>query len=123
MNDSQQFIDLERGFWAAAGDPDGGKYYEDNFDDAGILILPFDGGMLDKASVIPMISESAPWKKYDITNSKVLHIDDNSVELCYEVQASHGDDKFHAYVGSVYVRREGKHWKMLTHQQTALPSS
>lgn len=120
MDNVQQFIDLERGFWNAAGDPDGGKYYQENLDDAGVLILPFDGGVLDKSSVIPMISKSNPWQRYDFSNINVLPIGDNSIGLYYEVQASHGDDHFHAYVGSIYVSREDMSWKMLMHQQTSL---
>ena len=120
MDNVQQLIELERGFWKAAGDPEGDKYYEDNFDDAGVLILPFDGGVLDKSSVMPMIPKSNPWQRYDFSNIKVLPIDDNSIELYYEVQASHGDDLFHAYVGSIYVSRKDESWKMLMHQQTSL---
>lgn len=113
-------LDLERGFWDAAGKPDGGQYYEENFHDEGILLLPFDGGMLDKKSVIPIIPQSDSWKQYDFSNIKVLPIGDESAALCYEVHASHGDDQFHAYVCSVYVRQNSNSWQMLTHQQTAL---
>lgn len=120
MDDSQVFIDLERGFWDAAGKPDGGDYYEKHFDDEGVLILPFEGGMLDKAAVLPTIAKSDSWKQYDFSNIKVLTIDSNSVSLCYEVRASHGNDQYHAYVGSLYVLQNDKTWKMMMHQQTPL---
>lgn len=116
----QHLIDLERGFWAAAGNSEGGKYYEENFDDAGMLLLPFEGGMFDKLSVLPIIPKSESWKNYDFSNVKILPLTDTIVELCYEVQASHGNDQFHAYVGSVYILRDNKTWKLLSHQQTAI---
>ena len=120
MGNNQQFIDLERGFWDAAGKLDGDQYYEMNFDDGGVLILPFDGGMMNKKTVLPTIPKSDSWRQYDFSNVKVLPIDDNSVALYYEVRASHGDDQYHAYVGSVYVRRNGETWRLLLHQQTSI---
>lgn len=82
--------------------------------------MPFDGGMLDKKTVLPIIPKSDPWKQYAFSNIRTVPIDEGSVAFCYEVQASHGNDQFHAYVESTYVLRDGKTWRLLVHQQASI---
>ncbi len=114
----QALVDLERGFWDAAGGD--GDYYERHFADDGVMVLPFPGGILTKARTIDSVREAGAWDGFAIDDLRTLAISESTVALLYEGTGRRtGHPGYRALVTSVY-RRRGEAWQLVLHQQTPL---
>lgn len=106
---------MERGFWNAAGH---GDYYVEHMADDGVCVLPV--GMMDKKSTVAAISRAEPWREFELSNVRFLDLGDDEAALCYEAEASRGDnDAYRALISSVYTRLRGR-WMLTLHQQTPI---
>ena len=113
-----QLVRIEKAFWAAAGSD--GSYYQATMSDRGKLLLPFEGGQLDKNAAIESVRQSEPWRSYHLSSIGTLSICESGIVLFYHVAADRKDFRYRAYVSSLYVK-ENEEWKLLVHQQTPLP--
>ncbi len=113
-----KLIELERGFWDAAGGD--GSYYEENFAKDGMMVLPFEGGMLNKAQTVGAVRQAEAWSAFEINKPQLLEIAENEVALLYEASGkrANGQD-YRALISSLYRRRVGG-WELVFHQQTPL---
>ncbi len=110
-------LTLEKGFWGAAGGD--GSYYDEYFADNGRLILPFEGGILNKSSVIDSVKNSPAWDDFTLQNPELLPISDDETVLIYEAFARrNGQSDYHALISSLYVKSDS--WRLWLHQQTAI---
>lgn len=113
MGDRDDVLELERAFWAAAGDAD---FYRRHFAGGGRCVFPM--AILDKEQVVASMREATPWEDLEITDLHVVDVADGVVALAYAASARRpGQGPYEANVGSVYVRRDGA-WQLLLHQQT-----
>lgn len=113
---TEELLELERGFWNAAGD---GKYYVEHMAPDGLCVLPV--GVLDKEATVAAISQAAPWDEFEFSDVQVVDLGDDEAALCYQAEASRGDDGYTALISTVYTRLGGK-WKLSLHQQTPIES-
>ena len=113
--DPHALMELETGFWEAAGD---GDYYRANMAEDGLMIFP-GMGVLDKYETISAAEQSPPWDSYDIATPRFVTLSDIAVSMTYVGSARRGMDDYRAAITSVYADREGA-WKLVLHQQTPL---
>lgn len=110
----EELLELEHGFWDAAGD---GDRYRRHMADDGLLLIPF--GILDKEATVAAVEEAEPWSSHEMEDLAVLVHGEAAVTLCYRAEADRHGAVFRAAVSSTY-RRQGEHWLLVVHQQTPL---
>lgn len=111
---TDEFLELERGFWSAAGD---GDYYAEHMAANGLCVLPV--GVLDKDTTVATISDAEPWDEFEFSNVRIVDLGDDEAALCYRAEASRDGDKYVALISTVYTRLFGR-WKLTLHQQTPI---
>jgi hypothetical protein len=110
-------LDLERGFWEAALDP---EHYREHLARDALLVFPWGIGALDYQATIDAIAENdVPWSTYRFESVATRPLGDEAALLAYRVVACREGDpeEFHAWITSVYAVRDGT-WKLVFHQQT-----
>ncbi|MQA00495.1 MAG: DUF4440 domain-containing protein [Dehalococcoidia bacterium] len=110
-------LELERGFWAAAGDAD---YYRDHMADGGRIVLPFHGGILGKPQTMEVVDASDQWASFELDDVRLTELTSDCVALVYlGTGARLGAPRYWAAISSVYVRQDDA-WRLALHQQTPL---
>lgn len=87
-----------------------------------VMVLA-NGMVMDRDTVVSALSESPPWRTYDIADVRLIIVDDDNAILVYTGTAYRDGDEA-AFVGamsSVY-HRTGDGWKLALYQQTQIPS-
>lgn len=114
---TETLVELERGFWSAAGD---GDYYVEHMAPYGLCVLPM--GMMNKDATVSAIAQADPWAKFELSDVTIVDLGDDEAAVCYRADASRGDnDGYSALVSTVYTRLYGE-WKLTLHQQTPIDS-
>lgn len=117
-NAINKLVELEKGFWNAAGSD--GSYYEENFAADGVMVLPFEGGTLNKTQTIETVKQAGAWSGFDITQPRLFDISENETFLLYKANGRRADgQEYYALISSLY-RRHGSGWELVFHQQTPL---
>lgn len=111
---TEDLLELERGFWDAAGD---GDFYEEHMAREGLCVLPV--GVLDKSATVAAIAQADPWEEYEFFDVSTLDLGDDEAALCYRAKASRDGNRYLALISSVYTRVRGK-WQLALHQQTPI---
>jgi hypothetical protein len=109
-------LELERHFWASAGNPD--LYAEHLAPDA---IHVFPGlGILDRRNTLDGVAAAEPWQRYALEEPLLVLLDAANAALVYRATAKRaGDAEYSAAITSVY-RRADSGWRLVLHQQTPL---
>lgn len=111
---TDELLELERGFWDAAGD---GDYYVENMAANGLCVLPV--GVLDKDTTVEAISDADPWDEFEFSDVRTVDLGDDEAALCYRAEALRGSDRYVALISTVYTRLFGR-WKLTLHQRTPI---
>lgn|SRR5690606_17871246 len=121
--DIEQFLALEHQGWASLCDGTGSGFYGDLMTADGVMVLAH-GFALDRDAVVASLSDAPRWERYEISDERLVVLDEDSAVLVYTGRAARGDDAepFHALMSSVYTRRDGR-WRLALYQQTAVPST
>lgn len=110
-------LELERGFWAAAGDA---SYYREHMAEDGLMVLPFQGGILGKPQTLEVVDASDQWAAFELDDVRVSELTGDCAALVYLGTGSRlGAPRYWASISSLYVRRDGA-WRLALHQQTPL---
>ncbi len=118
MSKQDDLLEIERLSWRALS-TDGSTaaaHYDEVLASDVLMLLP--GGLLidDRATVIDSM-RGAPWDDFDLTDERVLDLDDKSSVVAYRAKARRGDQHYEALFSSTYVHQDGA-WKLALHQQT-----
>lgn len=109
-------IELERGFWKAAGDR---RAYAANLAADAVHVLP-GLGIADRDTVLQEVAGADRWESYEISDAQLVGAGDTAAALVYRARARRaGQPEYRAAITSLY-RREGDAWKLLLHQQTPI---
>jgi len=112
-----ELLNLERGFWKAANDPD---YYREHMADDGIAVFAAPAGFMNKDQSVAVMSEGTDemrWDNIEFNDVRAIVITDDVVALTYIGEAMHGDKPYSANASSIYVQRDGR-WQLVLHQQS-----
>ena len=120
MSVRDDLIELERESWRALstdGDTAAG-HYEALLADEVLMLLP--GGLVidDRRKVVDSM-RGAHWDSFEITDERVLELDDRTAVVAYRATARRADHDYDALFNSTYVRDDGT-WRLVLHQQTPI---
>jgi hypothetical protein len=108
----EDLLELERGFWGAAGDP---GFYRRWFADDGRCVFGF--GTLDKEATVDSMASATPWTEVDLHDVVIVPLGATAAALTYRATAARGDEPYEAMVSSVYARGD-EGWQLAVHHQT-----
>ncbi|MGI8625287.1 MAG: nuclear transport factor 2 family protein [Geodermatophilaceae bacterium] len=104
-------------------DSTGDTFYGPLMTDDALMVLA-NGAVMDRDAVVEALGQSPPWRKYDISDVRLVRTGSDSASLVY-VGTAYGEEEEPVFVGamsSVYVR-EGDDWRLALYQQTQLPDA
>jgi hypothetical protein len=113
-------LDLERAGWESLCSSTGSEFYGGVMLADAVMVLA-NGMVMDRAAVVSALSESPPWRTYDIDDVRLIALDDANAALVYTGTAYRDGDE-PAFVGamsSVYHRTEDE-WKLALYTQTRI---
>lgn len=118
MTTRHDLLELEREAWRAlaTGGVAAATHYGSVLARDVLMLLP--GGLVvdDRQQVIDSM-QGAPWDAFELTDERVLQLDERAAVVAYRAKARRGDHDYEALFNSTYVR-ENDAWKLALHQQT-----
>ncbi len=117
-----ELLTLERRGWDSLCDSTGDEFYGRMMTDDAVMVLA-NGAVMDRATVVASLGEAAPWRSYEISESRLVSTGPESAALLYLGTARREADEpeFVARMSSVYVRLDDE-WRLAVYQQTAVPA-
>ncbi len=118
---TDELLALERAGWNSLCDSTGAEFYGDMMSDDAVMVLA-NGMVMDRDAVVGALSQSPPWRTYEIEDVRVIAVDADTAILVYTgIGYRDGDDPaFTGAMSSVYHRVDGG-WKLALYQQTQRP--
>lgn len=117
-----ELLRLERRGWDSLCDSTGADFYGQIMTDDGVMILAH-GFVLNRQQVIDSLNGAPSWSRYEISEERLVRLDDSSAVLVYRGAAWRGgaEPEFRAWMASTYVKRDGR-WRLASYQQTPIPA-
>lgn len=114
-------LELERAGWDSLCDSTGSEFYGALMLADAVMVLA-NGMVMDRRTVVDSLSESPPWRTYEISDVRCIPIDDDNAVLVYTGTAYRdgAEPAFRAAMSSVY-HRTGDSWRLALYQQTQIP--
>lgn len=115
-------VDVERLGWDSLCDSTGADFYGKIMTEDAVMVLA-NGAVMDRSAVVDALRQAPPWRRYDISDARLIEAGPDSVVLVYVGSAYRGGDDpdFVGAMSSVYVRR-GDDWRLALYQQTPMPT-
>ncbi|MEB3983376.1 nuclear transport factor 2 family protein [Mycobacterium sp. 663a-19] len=113
-------MELERAGWDSLCNATGSEFYGGAMLPDAVMVLA-NGMVMDRDAVVSALSESPPWRAYDIADVRLVQLDDDNAALVY-TGTGYREDAEPAFVGamsSVYHRTQDG-WKLALYQQTQI---
>lgn len=114
-------LELERAGWDSLCNSTGSDFYGTVMLPDALMVLA-NGMVMDRDTVVDALSQSPPWREYELGDVRLVRPADDTGILVYRATARRdGDDA--AFVGamsSVYTRTDAG-WKLALYQQTQIP--
>jgi hypothetical protein len=118
--DIGELLELEHQGWESLCHGVGAAFYGRLMTADAVMVLAH-GLVLDRQAVITSLNDAPPWHAYQISDERLIEVDEPTAALVYTGTASRGDgDQFHALMSSIYTRRQGR-WQLALYQQTPVP--
>ncbi|MDX2377858.1 nuclear transport factor 2 family protein [Microbacterium sp. LRZ72] len=116
----ENLLALERAGWDSLCTSTGANFYGDLMTADAVMIL-VNGMVLDRATVAASLDESPPWSGYDLTDVRLVPIDDATAALLYRATATRDGDEhpFVARMASTYTVVAGEP-RLVLYQQTTV---
>jgi hypothetical protein len=114
-------LELERAGWDSLCDSTGSDFYGGLMLPDAVMVLA-NGMVMDRETVVSALSESPPWRRYEIADVRLVSADPDNAALVY-TGTGYREGAEPAFVGamsSVY-HRTGDGWKLALYQQTQRP--
>jgi hypothetical protein len=113
-------LERERAGWDSLCDGTGADFYGRIMLADAVMVLA-NGMVMDRDAVASALSQSPPWRSYDIDDVRVVNVDDDDAILVYTGTA-YRDGSESAFVGamaSAYHRTDGD-WRLALYTQTRI---
>lgn len=117
MADMQETLEaLECEGWEALSSGQGAAFYRENLADDAVMAFSF--GVMNRQEAIDAMDSAPPWSTYEISDTRVVALGEDSGVLVYHVTAQRAEQEpYSAVISSTFVRQDGR-WKLAFHQQT-----
>ncbi len=111
-------LDPERRGWDSLCDSTGGDFYGDVMTPDAVMVLA-DGSVMDRRGVVESLAYAPPWRRYEISDVRLISNGSDSATLVYRGAAYNESDTpdLVAVMSSVY-RRGDDGWRLTLYQQT-----
>ncbi|WP_319430863.1 nuclear transport factor 2 family protein [Mycobacterium sp. RTGN5] len=121
MTDSQllgELLTIEHEGWQSLCECAGDRFYGDVMTDDAVMVLA-NGAVMDKAAVTAALGQSPPWKRFDLSEPRVIPVGPDAAALVYigTAERDGADEPFVGAMSSVYQRVDGR-WRLALYQQT-----
>lgn len=116
-----ELMQLERRGWDSLCDGMGSAFYGELMTENAVMVLAH-GAVLNRAEVMASLDGAPPWRRYHISEERMLEIDARTIALVYTGMAwrQAPEPEFHALMSSVYTQQDGA-WRLVLYQQTPIP--
>lgn len=116
-----ELISLEHQGWRSLCDSTGADFYGRIMTAHGVMVLAH-GYVFGRQAVIESLDDAPPWRRYEITDERLISLGDDHAILVYTGRAWRDGEQpeFVALMSSVYTRRDGE-WRLALYQQTPIP--
>lgn len=113
-----ELLDLEHQGWQSLCDSTGAEFYGQLMTPDGVMVLAH-GQVFDRQAVVDSLNDAPPWRRYEITDERLIRLSDDQAALVYIGRAyrDSADAVFVALMSSVYTRQDGA-WRLALYQQT-----
>ncbi len=113
-------LELERAGWDSLCNASGSDFYGAVMLPGALMVLA-NGMVMDRDTVVSSLSESPPWRKYDIADVRLIDVDDDNAALVYTGTAYRDGDEpvFVGAMSSAY-HRTADGWKLALYTQTRI---
>ncbi|GAA4671398.1 hypothetical protein GCM10023347_26560 [Streptomyces chumphonensis] len=120
--DIAELLELEHRGWQSLCDGTGDVFYGRSMTEDGVMVLA-GGQVFTRQDVVDSLGAAPPWRTYDITEERLVPLNESSAALVYRGRAYRegAEPAFTALMSSVYVRR-GAGWALAVYQQTPVPA-
>ncbi|MDF2823632.1 MAG: hypothetical protein K0R68_1040 [Mycobacterium sp.] len=120
-NTHDALLALERAGWDSLCDGTGSQFYGEVMLADAVMVLA-NGMVMDRDSVVSALSESPPWRTYEIRDARLIEPDADNAVLVYTGVGYReaAEPAFTGAMSSVY-HRTAQGWKLVLYQQTQIP--
>ena len=116
-------LELERAGWDSLCDSTGSEFYGATMLAEAVMVLA-NGMVMDRQTVVNSLSESPPWRTYEISDVRCIRIDEDNAALVYTGTGYRDgtEPAFRGAMSSVY-HRTGDSWRLALYQQTSMAAT
>lgn len=116
-----ELLDLERQGWDSLCNSTGADFYGQIMTDNGVMILAH-GFVFDRQQVIESLNAAPPWRKYEISEERLIPLGESAAVLVYRGTAWRNASMpdFLAWMATTYIH-DNNQWKLASYQQTPIP--
>lgn len=118
-----ELLELEHEGWRSLCESTGAEFYGRMMTEDGVMVLAH-GAAFDRREVIASLTDAPPWRRYEISDERLVSAGQDSAILVYHARAFRDPDEpaFVALMSSVYTRRPDG-WRLCLYTQTPIPST
>ncbi|KAA0117427.1 nuclear transport factor 2 family protein [Mycolicibacterium sp. P9-22] len=119
----ETLLGLERAGWDSLCDSTGSEFYGAMMLADAVMVLA-NGMVMDRRAVVDALSQSPPWRTYEISDVRCIPIDDANAVLVYTGTGYRdgAEPAFRGAMSSVY-HRTGDSWRLALYQQTSMAAT
>lgn len=116
-------LELERAGWDSLCASTGSEFYGATMLAEAVMVLA-NGMVMDRQTVVNALSESPPWRTYEISDVRCIRIDEDNAALVYTGTGYRDgtEPAFRGAMSSVY-HRTGDSWRLALYQQTSMAAT
>ena len=113
-------LELERAGWDSLCNASGSEFYGELMLADALMVLA-NGMVMDRDTVVASLSKSPPWRSYEISEVRLIEVDDDNAVLVYTGTAFRDgvEAAFVAAMTSAYHRTDDG-WKLALYTQTGI---
>ncbi|PQE00343.1 hypothetical protein MPNTM1_00085 [Mycolicibacterium parafortuitum] len=122
-----ELLALEHAGWKSLCDGTGDTFYGGLMTDDAVMVLA-NGMVMDRDAVVSALGQSPPWARYEISDVRVVPIDDDTAALVYtgtgwrDGEEGPSEKPFVGAMSSVY-HRTAQGWALALYQQSPVASA
>jgi hypothetical protein len=116
----ETLLGLERAGWDSLCEATGARFYGELMLPQALMVLA-NGMVLDRDTVVSALSQSPPWRTYEIRDVRLLAADSDNALVVY-TGVGYRDGQEPAFTGAMAstYHRTADGWKLLLYQQTQI---
>ena len=83
-----------------------------------LMVLPAPPFVMSGEAAIRAVSRTPRWSKAELRDLRICRPREGLIVLAYAVEAERGEEVYHAFCTSTYLRLDHETWRVVQHQQT-----